>query len=77
VRPTGKVRIRVLPSAADIFIDGQPVGEGAVFDVDVAAGQRRLHISAPGYSDFDTTFVVVAGQTTQLNRIALKGADER
>ena len=44
VRSTGKLRVRVLPSGADIFIDGQPVGQGAVFDLDVLAGKRRLHI---------------------------------
>jgi Protein kinase domain/PEGA domain len=76
VVPTGKLRVRALPSGADIAVDGQVVGEGAIFDLDVPAGSRRLRIAAPGYVDFDTTFVVVAGQTTQLSRITLKGSDE-
>jgi hypothetical protein len=74
--PTGKLRVRVLPSTAQILLDGRPVGQGAVFDLGVSSGSRRLHITAAGYADYDTTLVVVAGQTTQLNRITLKGADE-
>jgi serine/threonine-protein kinase len=74
--PTGKLRVRVLPSTAQILLDGRPVGQGAVFDLDVSSGARRLHITAAGYAGYDTTLVVVAGQTTQLNRITLKGADE-
>ena len=74
--PTGKLRVRVLPSTADIIVDGRSAGQGAVFDLDVLSGPRRLHIAAPGYADFDTTLVVVAGQTTQLSRITLKGVDE-
>jgi serine/threonine protein kinase len=74
--PTGKLRVRVLPSTADIIVDGRSAGQGAVFDLDVPSGPRRLHIAAPGYADFDTTLVVVAGQTTQLSRITLKGVDE-
>jgi serine/threonine protein kinase len=74
--PTGKLRVRVLPSTAEIMVDGRSAGQGAVFDLDVPSGPRRLHITAPGYADFDTTLVVVAGQTTQLSRITLKGVDQ-
>ena len=76
VVPTGKLRVRVLPSTATIMVDGRTVGQGAVFDLDVPSGSRRLHITAPGYADFDTTLAVVVGETTQLTRITLKGADE-
>jgi hypothetical protein len=69
---TGKLRVRAIPGSADIVIDGQTVGQGAIVDRDVLAGMRRLHISASGYTDFDTTIVVRAGETTRLNPIELK-----
>lgn len=73
----GKLRLRVVPSEAEIFIDGRDVGQGVVFDLDVIAGERKLHVSAPGYAEFDTLVVVQAGETTQLNRVVLKGAGDQ
>jgi hypothetical protein len=69
---TGKVRIRAIPGTADILIDGETVGQGAVLDRDVISGTKRLHITAPGYQDFDSTIVIRAGETTRLNLIELK-----
>ena len=69
---TGKLRVRAIPGSADIVIDGQVVGQGAIVDRDVLAGIRRLHISASGYTDFDTTIVIRAGETTRLSPIELK-----
>jgi predicted Ser/Thr protein kinase len=69
---TGKLRVRAIPGTADIVIDGTTIGQGAIVDRDVLAGTRRLHISAPGYDEFDTTIVVRAGETTRLNPIELK-----
>ncbi len=69
---TGKLRVRAIPGTADIVIDGETVGQGAILDRDVLSGTRRLHITAPGYTDFDTTIVVRAGETTRLSPIELK-----
>jgi hypothetical protein len=63
------------PPNAVILVDGRPVGVGSVFDVKLAAGARRLQISAPGYQEFDTTITVTVGQTLSLGRIALASRD--
>ena len=73
--PTGKLRVLTAPPNAVILVDGRPVGVGSVFDVKLAAGARRLQISAPGYQEFDTTITVTVGQTLSLGRIALASRD--
>jgi hypothetical protein len=60
------------PSNAEILIDGRKVGVGAVFDLRVAAGTRRVQVRAPGYEPLDTTIVVAADGTRSLGRIALR-----
>jgi hypothetical protein len=62
------------PPDAQILIDGRAVGIGSVFDLDVAAGSRRLEVRATGYGTFDTTIVVPAGGILSLGRIALRSA---
>lgn len=70
--PPGLIRARAYPVDAEIFIDGASLGRGVVLDARVPSGRRRLHVRAPGYADFDSTVVIVAGQTTQLPRINLR-----
>ena len=70
--PPGMIRARAYPVDAEIFVDGQSLGKGVVLDARVAAGRRRLRVRAPGYADFDSTIVVVAGETTQIPRITLR-----
>jgi hypothetical protein len=72
---TGKLRVRAFPGDALIMIDNETIGQGAVVDRDVLAGERRLRILAPGYVDFDTTIVVTAGTTTRLSAIELKAVE--
>ncbi len=72
---TGKLRVRAFPGDALIMIDNETIGQGAVVDRDVLAGERRLRIMAPGYVDFDTTIVVTAGTTTRLSAIELKAVE--
>ena len=72
---TGKLRVRAFPGNALIMIDNETIGQGAVVDRDVLAGERRLRIMAPGYVDFDTTIVVTAGTTTRLSAIELKAVE--
>jgi len=68
----GRVRLRTEPPDAAIFIDGQQVGIGTVFDVAVPSGVRRLRIRSPGSVTLDTTFEVTAGNTTRLGLITLR-----
>ncbi len=70
--PPGRVRLRTEPPDAVIFIDGRQVGIGTVFDLEVPSGTRRLRIKAPGSATLDTTFQVVAGNTTRLGLITLR-----
>lgn len=70
--PPGRVRLRTEPPDAVIYIDDRQVGIGTVFDVDVPSGTRRLRIKAAGSATFDTTFQVVAGNTTRLGLITLR-----
>jgi predicted Ser/Thr protein kinase len=68
----GMIRARAYPVDAEIFVDGQSLGKGVVLDARVPSGRRRLRVRAPGYADFDSTIVVVAGETTQIPRITLR-----
>ncbi len=70
--PPGRVRVRTDPADAVIYIDDRQAGVGTVFDVEVPSGTRRLRIKAPGSATFDTTFHVVAGNTTRLGLITLR-----
>ena len=70
--PPGRVRLRTDPADAVIYIDDRQVGVGTAFDVAVPSGTRRLRIKAPGSATFDTTFHVVAGNTTRLGLITLR-----
>src|SRR3989442_15748962 len=70
--PPGRVRMRTDPTDAVIYIDDRQVGVGTVFDVEVPSGTRRLRIKASGSATFDTTFHVVAGNTTRLGLITLR-----
>jgi hypothetical protein len=68
----GLIRARAYPVDAEIFVDGESLGRGVVLDARVPSGRRRLRVRAPGYTDFDSTIVVVAGETTQIPRITLR-----
>ena len=62
--------IRVQPSDAEIFIDGQrwqsPATDGPL-EVQVPAGRVRIEIRRPGRAPFTTEVVVEPGQVTPLN----------
>jgi Protein kinase domain/PEGA domain len=74
-RPTtGKVRLTVVPPTAQIFVDGSPVGVGALVDFQIAPGRWRLRISAPGYETVDTSVTVTVGATVTLGQITLRNA---
>ncbi|MDP3909189.1 MAG: protein kinase [Gemmatimonadales bacterium] len=70
--PTGKLRLLTAPGDAAIYIDGQRRGVGAVLDLPVAAGRRRLEVRALGYHPFDTVLTIIADSTVSLGRITLR-----
>jgi len=70
----GIVRLYTIPLNATIAVDGQDVGAGLLSNVPVAAGQRRLRISAPGYATLDTMISVTAGKLADIGLIRLKRA---
>ena len=71
---TGKIRLRADPPDAEIFIDNRSVARGVLVDFDLAAGNRRLRITASGFVPFDTVIVVRAGETTSLGRRTLQSS---
>lgn len=81
VRPrppvTGLLRLLTTPSDAEILIDGRARGTGAVLDLPLAIGTRRLQIRARGYITFDTTITITADSTISLGRITLRVPEQR
>ena len=71
---TGRIRVRTVPPRAEIFVDGQSVGVGALVDFEVTAGQRQLRISAPGFVTLDTLITVGPGATVRLGQVSLQTA---
>jgi len=69
---TGLLRLLTTPSDAEILIDGRARGTGAVLDLPLAPGRRRLQIRARGYVTFDTTITIDADSTLSLGRITLR-----
>jgi serine/threonine-protein kinase len=69
---TGLLRLLTTPSDAEILVDGRARGTGAVLDLPLATGRRRLEIRARGYVTFDTTITIVADSTISLGRITLR-----
>ena len=74
---TGLLRLLTTPSDAEILIDGRVRGTGAVLDLPLAAGSRRLQIRARGYITFDTTITISADSTMSLGRIALRITEQK
>jgi serine/threonine protein kinase len=73
----GKLRARILPVDAVIYVDGRMIGTGVVIDVPIAPGRRTLRVTEQGYQDFDTTLTIVPGQTTILPNVTLKDASAK
>jgi serine/threonine protein kinase len=74
---TGLLRLLTSPSDAQILIDGRARGTGAVLDLPLATGSRRLQIRARGYIPFDTTITISADSTISLGRITLRVPEQR
>ena len=73
--PEGKIRLRVYPPAASIYVDDRLLGSGVVMDSVLPAGTRRLRVEAQGFDPHEATFEITSGQTTSLGSITLKPRD--
>jgi len=69
---SGLIRVLTQPPTAQISVDGKKIGEGSAFDVKIAAGRRRLRITAPGCAAYDTTITVEPDATLRLRTITLQ-----
>jgi hypothetical protein len=70
--PAGKLRVRILPADAAIYVDGRLLGNGAVIDSTLPVGARNLHVVAGGYKSYDTVVMVRPDSTTVLGTVVLK-----
>jgi hypothetical protein len=77
VRDSGMLRLRVYPVDAEIVVDGRVVAQGVALDVSLPVGTRRLSVRAPGYAQYDTSFVVARDRITQLRRVDLGPVDQQ
>ena len=73
---TGLLRLLTTPSDAEILVDGRARGRGAVLDLPLVPGRRRLQIRARGYVTFDTTITIVVDSTISLGRIILRVSEQ-
>jgi len=74
---TGLLRLLTTPSDAEILVDGRVRGRGAVLDLPLAPGSRRLQIRARGYITFDTTIAISADSSVSLGRITLRVSEQK
>lgn len=71
------LRVHTSPANAEILIDGRVVAVGSVWDRALAAGTRRVQVTARGYAPFDTTLAVREGDFVNLGRIELRARGAR
>jgi serine/threonine protein kinase len=71
---SGTLRLNTLPLNATIEVDGEPVGTGLLADFQIAAGLRRIRVSARGYVTVDTLIAVTARRRVDVGLITLKRA---
>ena len=69
---SGFIRVRTVPPSAQVFVDGRKIGDGSAYDVEIAAGRRRLRITAAGYVTLDTTITVEPNATLNLGTKTLR-----
>jgi len=63
----GRLVLRIVPSWANVFIDGVSRGEQTGLDVQIAAGRHRLRLENPTMIPVDTIFDVRPGTRVELN----------
>jgi serine/threonine protein kinase len=74
---TGKLRLLTDPRDAVIYVDGDSVGQGSIFDYVVPAGERRIEVRANGYESYVRTVSVARGGTNNVGSVTLRPATGR
>jgi len=63
----GSLKVESSPNLANVYIDGQRVGETPLFIHEkVLVGQREIRLSKDGYADYTQTVTIVKGEKAQL-----------
>jgi hypothetical protein len=69
---TGRLKLRVKPYAAGVFVDGKyfgpATGQGWSLWYALPAGEHEVTLRDPRYQDFSTKVNIVAGQSTTLKQ---------
>lgn len=63
---TGKLKIRVTPKQAYVFVDGQPVRDGSQ-TIKLSAGDHKIEVHNYGYAPSKQDVTITGGKTTDLN----------
>jgi len=63
----GRLVLRIVPSWANVFIDGVSRGEQTGLDMQIVAGRHRLRLENPTMIPVDTIFDVRPGARVELN----------
>jgi OmpA family/PEGA domain len=71
---TGKLKIRVSPKQAYVFVDGKAIREGDQ-TIDLAAGTHEVGVDNYGYISKSQKVNIGAGETTKLNVILQSSGD--
>jgi hypothetical protein len=65
---TGKLKLKVNPGRAGVFVDGKYVGPAANFKIartyEVAAGEHEIKLEDPRYQEIVKKVTIAAGKTT-------------
>jgi hypothetical protein len=74
---TGFVSVAADAPGAEVFVDGQLLGNSPLVNHEIEAGQHTVEVRADGFQSFTTTVNVVAGGTQQINAALVAGRGGR
>jgi hypothetical protein len=64
---TGSVAVTSTPAGANVYLDDVYKGVAPLTVTDVAAGEHRMTVRAPGYQDMTVMVTVISGQSTPVS----------
>ncbi len=64
---TGSVAVTSTPAGANIYLDDVYTGITPLTVSDVAAGEHRMTVKAPGYQDMTVMVTIISGQSTPVS----------
>lgn len=77
VAQNGFISVSADAPGAEVFIDGQLLGNSPLVNHEIAAGQHTVEVRAEGFRSFTTTVNVIAGGTQQINAALVAGQGGR